>query len=788
MLSNKVKSLKNNYLAQKPSIQINRALAFTEVFEKYPEMDKSLLRAKGFRKACQTAPILIQAQELIVGHPCGRPRAGSFSPDVAWEWLVDEIDEIGVRAQDPYEISEENKEIILNKIAPVWKGHSLAEKCETKLRGEGLWEFGAEACISDLTYHVMNGGGDSSPDYARVVMQKGIIGLKKEIETKLTKTNYLDENKKNFYLASLEVCQGIIEYSQRVSDEAVTLAGCEKDEKRKNELLTISEINKNVPANPPQSFYEALQAIWTIQSLFLLEENQCSTSLGRIDQYLYPFYRHDIDAGILTVDQAKELFACFMIKCSEMIWYTPGATATYFAGYMPYINMTVGGVKADNEDGVNELTYVIMDVVADVKLYQPTLACRVHNQSPSEYLNKIVDVINAGAGMPAVHFDDAHIKMMLSKGANIQQARDYSLMGCVEPQISGQMHQWTAGGFTQYPMSLELLFNNGKLNSYSTEKIWTSDIELDKLDTFEKFDYALKERLDFVIDNNCKATNLIQDEFRKHNPTPYMSLFIEGCIESGLDVTNGGAKLYAGPGTIFAGLSTYADSVNAVKELVYDKRKYTLYDIKEALNNNWQGYEIIRLDCQNASKFGNDIEQVDQITADILDYTEAKMNSYDSLFAHHIHGTLSQSFNTPLGEMIGATPDGREANTCLSDGMSPNQGYDTNGITAVVKSVSKLNVESMSLGMAHNFKISPNLLSNKEGKEALASVIRTASLLGNGQMQFNCVTNETLIDAQNNPEKYRDLIVRVAGYSAFFVELCESVQNEIITRNEVVDV
>lgn len=787
MLSDRVKRLKNNYLQQEPSIQINRALAFTEVLESNPQIDKSMLRAKGFRKACQTAPILIQAQELIVGHPCGRPRAGSFSPDVAWEWLVDEIDLIGARAQDPYKISEEDKAIIRNKIAPAWKGLSLAEKCEKRLREEGLWEFGAEACISDLTYHVMNGGGDSSPDYARVVMQKGVTGLIKEIETKLHETNHLDKSTNNFYLASLEVCQGIIEYALRVSDTAMALAKEENNEERKNELIAIGAINNNVPAHPPKSFHEALQAIWTIQSLFLLEENQCSTSLGRIDQYLYPFYRHDIDAGVLTTEQAKELFACFMIKCSEMIWYTPGATATYFAGYMPYINMAVGGVKADNEDGVNELTYLIMDVVADVKLYQPTLACRVHNQSPPEYLTKIVDVINAGAGMPAVHFDDAHIKMMLAKGATIQQARDYSLMGCVEPQISGQMHQWTAGGFTQYPMSLELLFNNGKLNSYSTDKVWFNDIKLAELDTFEKFDSALKERLDFVIDNNCKATNAIQDEFRKHNPTPYMSLFIEGCIESGLDVTNGGAKLYAGPGTIFAGLATYADSVNAIKELVYDKQQYTLDDIKAALNSNWEGYERVRLDCQNASKFGNDIDQVDQITADILDYTEAKMNAHDSLFAHHIHGTLSQSFNTPLGEMIGATPDGREANTCLSDGMSPNQGYDVNGITAVVKSVSKLNVESMSLGMAHNFKISPNLLSNNEGKAALANVIRTASQLGNGQMQFNCVTNETLIDAQQNPEKYRDLIVRVAGYSAFFVELCESVQNEIITRNEVTE-
>lgn len=261
-----------------------------------------------------------------------------------------------------------------------------------------------------------------------------------------------------------------------------------------------------------------------------------------------------------------------------------------------------------------------------------------------------------------------------------------------------------------------------------------------------------------------------------------MSLFVDGCMESGKDVTAGGAVLYGGPGTIFAGLGTYVDSMSAIKKLVYDEQKYTLQDIKDALDANWEGYEFVRRDCKNAPKYGNDDDYADLIAAKIVDYTEKRMNSINSLYAHHIHGTLSQSFNTPLGEMIGATPNGRSAFEPLSDAMSPSQGADIKGATAVIKSVSKIQVEAMSLGMAHNFKITQSSLDSSEGRAGLITLLRTASVLGNGQMQFNCVDNATLVDAQRRPEEYRDLIVRVAGYSAFFSELCKEVQDEIISR------
>lgn len=783
-ISKRLQALKDAYLEVTPSISLNRALAYTEVYKNYPDLPKNIQRAKSFRLACENAPLLIQENELIVGHPCGKPRSGAFSPDTAWEWLSDELDKIDTRPQDPYFISEEDKKIMRDQLFPFWKGKSLAEACEQVIRKEDeeLWEFGAEACISDLTYHMTSGGGDTSPGYDIILFKKGINGLKSEAENCLKKET--DPEKIDFYKAALETCEGILTYAARLSAYASQLAIEETDQQRKVELETIAEVNARVPANPPETFQEALQAIWTIQSLFLMEENQCSTSLGRIDQYVYPCFEADIREGKITQEYALDLMGCFIIKCSEMIWYTPGATAKYFAGYMPFINMTVGGLKREGGDSTNDLTYLIMDAIETVRVYQPSLACRIHNDSPKRYLDKIVDVVQAGVGMPACHFDDAHIKMMLAKGFSPQDARDYCLMGCVEPQKSGRIHQWTAGGFTQWPITIEMALNRGVLKSYG-DKQWLDTGAIESFDTYEKFETAVKQQLDYLIDMNTKGSNMIQKVFRDTTPTPYMSLFVDGCMENGKDVTAGGAILYGGPGTIFAGLGTYVDSMAAIKKLVYDDKTYTLAQIKEALDADWKGYELIQRDCKKAPKYGNDDSYADLIAAEIIEYTENRMNNTKSLYAHHIHGTLSQSFNTPLGEMVGATPNGRIAYAPLSDAMSPSQGADTKGATAAIKSVSKIKVEAMSLGMAHNFKVTKNSLDSVEGRAGLITLLRTASKLGNGQMQFNCIDNATLLEAQRKPDEYRDLIVRVAGYSAFFGELCKEVQDEIISRTVV---
>lgn len=783
-LQGRLKKLKERYLETKPSVSIGRAKAFTEVTKENPGMPTIMLRAKAFRRACEQAPLLIQNDELIVGHPCGKPRAGAFSPDIAWRWVKDELETIHVRPQDPFIIAEEDKKVMKEEIFPFWEGRSVDEICQTQYEEANLWEFSGEAFVSDLSYHQINGGGDTCPGYDIILVKKGMNGIKAEAEANLAKLsmeNPEDIDKIYFYKAAIESCEGVMAYAKRLSSYATELAIKESDPKRKAELLKIAEVNAHVPANPPRTFQEALQCVWTVESLFVIEENQTGLSLGRLDQYVYPLYEADINSGKMTREEAFELMGCFLIKCSEMMWVSNEGGAKFFAGYQPFVNLTIGGQKRSGGDATNDLTYLIMDAVKHVKVYQPSLACRIHNQSPQEYLKKIVEVVKAGLGFPACHFDDAHIKMMLSKGFSMEDARDYCLMGCVEPQKSGRIYQWTSTGYTQWPIAIEFVLDRGVMKWHGTKQgIDTGD--LSNFTTYEKFEAAVKEQIEHITRLSAIGTVISQRVHRDIAPKPLMSLFVEGCMEKGIDVTHGGAVVNYGPGLIWSGLATYADSMATIKKLVFDDKKYTLTQIKQALDANFEGYEDLRQDCLNAPKYGNDNDYADSIAADIVNWTEKSHRKYNMLYSKLSHGTLSISNNTPIGELTGATPNGRLAWTPLSDGISPTQGADNCGPTAIIKSVSKMNVEEMNIGMVHNFKLLKGILETPEGENGLITLLRTASILGNAQMQFSYADNEILKKAQKEPEKYRDLIIRVAGYSAYFVELCKEVQDEIISR------
>ncbi|MCD9541065.1 choline trimethylamine-lyase [Photobacterium carnosum] len=786
-LTPRMQRLRSNYLKARPSMSIYRAQAFTEVTKKHQGLPLILLRAKAFRYACETAPLLIQNEELIVGHPCGKPRAGAFSPDIAWRWVRDELDTMSTRAQDPFEISEEDKRIIREELVPFWEGHSLDEICEAQYREAGLWAFSGETFVSDLSYHQINGGGDTCPGYDILLFTKGMNGIKADAEEKLASLsmeNPDDIDKIYFYKAAIETCEGVVSYSHRIAALAMELAEKETDPTRRTELLTIAKTNENVPANPPKTLQEALQSVWTIESLFEVEENQTGLSLGRLDQYCYPMYRADIDSGRLTEEQALEMMQAFIIKCAELMWMSSELGAKYFAGYQPFINLTVGGQKRQGGDATNELTLMIMDAVRYVKVYQPSLACRIHNQSPQHYLEKIVDVVKAGMGFPACHFDDSHIKMMLRKGYDFEDARDYCLMGCVEPQKSGRIYQWTSTGYTQWPIAIEFVLNRGRMVLFdSYQGIDTGD--LNSIYTFEQFDKAVKTQVAHIIKLSAIGTVISQRVHRDVAPKPLMSLMVEGCMEQGKDVAAGGAVINNGPGLIFSGLATYVDSMAAIRKLVFDDKKYTLVQMRDAMLANFEGFEELRRDCLNAPKFGNDDNYADEFALDITEWTERECRDYKMLYSTMSHGTLSISNNTPIGELTNATPNGRLAWMPLSDGISPTQGADKHGPTAIIKSVSKMNVETMNIGMVHNFKFLKGLLDTPEGKNGLITLLRTASILGNGQMQFSYVDNEVLKKAQLEPEKYRDLIVRVAGYSAYFVELCKEVQDEIISRTVI---
>lgn len=780
----RLQRLKDNYMKQRPSITTYAARAKTKILKENPGMPAIELRGKAFRYACETAPLVIQDDELIVGAPCGAPRAGAFSPDIAWRWLKDELETVGTRPQDPFYISEEDKRYCKEELFPFWEGKSVDEFCESQYRECGGWELSGESFVTDCSYHATSGGGDSNPGYDVILMNKGMLDIQQEAKDHLAKLSYTnpdDIDKIYFYKSVIDTTEGVMTYAKRMSNYALELAAKCQDPKRKAELEKIAEINAWVPAHKPRTFWEAVQSVFTIESLLVVEENQTGMSVGRVDQYMYPFYKSDIENGVANDFLQFEIAGCFLIKLSEMMWVTAEGQSKFFAGYQPFVNMCVGGVNRAGQSAENDLTYLLMDAVRHVKIYQPSLAVRIHKKSPDKFMKKIVEVIRSGMGFPACHFDDTHIKMMLAKGISIEDSRDYCLMGCVEPQKSGRLYQWTSTAYTQWPICIELVLNHGVPLWYG-KKVTPDAGPLSQFKTYEEFEAAVKEQIKFVTYWTNIMTVISQRVHRDIAPKPLMSIMFEGCMESGKDVAAGGAMYNFGPGVVWSGLATYTDSMAAIKKLVFEDKKYTLEQLNDALKADFVGYDQIRTDCLNAPKYGNDDDYADLIAADIIHFTEIDHRRYKTLYSIMSHGTLSISNNTPFGQITGASANGRHAWLPLSDGISPTQGADYKGPTAIIKSVSKLSNDDMNIGMVHNFKIMGGLLDTPEGEAGIIALLRAACLFGNGEMQFNYLNNETLIDAQAHPETHRDLIVRVAGYSAFFTELCKDVQDEIISR------
>lgn len=782
----RIHRLRTRYLQAKPFISATRARAVTEIYRRYPGMPTLLLRAMAFRRACQLAPLVIQDDELIISHPAGAARGGEVSPEIAWRWVADELDTMSTRAQDPYEISDEVKRELREEIFPFWQGRSLDEVAETQLRHAGLWEWSTDDGICDLSIKTQNGGGDTCPGYDIILLKKGLGGVADEARAmldRLSPTCPEDQDKQIFYEAVIETCEGVKDYAHRYADYAQQLAEQTADDQRRAELTKLAHICRRVPEHPPENFYEALQAIWFAQSLFILEENQTGISLGRVDQYLWPFLAADLASGELTDQEAEELLCCWMIKMSECMWICSASSAMYFAGYQPFVNLVVGGQKREGGDATNPLSLLIMDCSRKLKIYQPSLAVRIHNQSPQPFMRKIVEVIRAGIGFPACHFDDAHIKMMLRKGFDYEDARDYCLMGCVEPQRSGRIYQWTSVGYTTFTCAIELALNNGKTPRGSQVGPVTG--EPGELTTYTAFEAAVKQQLSYIVQQAARATLMMQKLHRDLAPKPLISCLVEGCVGQGKDVMHGGAMVNNGPGLIWTGMADYANAMMAMRELVYTQHKVTPEEMVQALHDNFEGHETLRAACLNVAKFGNDIAEVDLIARDLIRFIEQEHRQYRMLYGPFTHGTLSISNNTPFGLATGALPSGRLAGMPLADGISPSQQTDYAGPTAIVNSVGRINVEEMEIGMVHNFKLLHGILDTDEGEQGLITLLRSASMLGNAQMQFSYVDDETLRKAQENPEAYRNLMIRVAGYSAFFVELSREVQDEIISRTQL---
>lgn len=776
----RINKLRDRVLKSTPTMDIENALILTESFKKTEALPREMRKAMAFKDVCSKKTVTIWDHELIVGCSGKMARGGVLCADVCWSVLDKELDTISTRPYDPFYISEEDKQLFKEVIKPYWQGRSNFEK----------WEAQAPPDIVDLKENAViyidrkavRGPGELTPNYEELLREgmNGIISYieKKKSEYSLSKPNHYP---RIAYLnAMLTAAEGIITLGRRYRDEALRMAAQETDALRREELERIAEVFFQIPANPARTFHEALQFVYLYHSSIFMEQNAASYNLGRIDQYLYPYYKADIEAGRLTPEEAQELLDCCWIKLAEPCLFQDGITAEYANGYTMFQNVCAGGIDANGRDAVNELSYMVIQASMDTMLYQPSLSVRYNlAKNPDSFLRKCAECINTGNGFPAFHNDEVGIRMVQNKGVPLHEAYDWNPCGCVETNLSGRIRGYVSadvnlGSIVEFVLFRGLHRKSGKMLGMDTgdPAAFTS---------YEQFADAVKRQIDYIITKVVEANNIL-DEIWDDRPVPFISLSFRNCIDTATDYTHGGTKYECGNGIIYDGVADFINSIAAVKELVYEKKTVSMEKLLHALAADFVSYEDVEKKCLEAGKYGNDLSGPDQVAAEMLTYLAIQTNTQDSKYGKLMAGILPVTAHVPLGKVVGALPSGRKAWTTLTDGLSPTGGTDVNGASAVLKSVANIPHDLYASGTLLNMKLSPELMKDGRGTLNLMALLKSACSLGIYHAQFNVVDKATLLKAQKYPDDYRDLLVRVAGYTAYFVELCPDVQNEIINR------
>lgn len=768
-----------------PSVCIERALAFTASHEATEGLPLIVRRAKAFREVCERIPVVIFDDELVVGSPGAVQRPGSLCPEISWKWLRDELDTIGSRAGDPYGLTEEQKELLERKVFPYWTGRSVEEIVLSRLPAETR-RLGVDSGIVDSEIKWRSGVAEITPEYEDVIFKKGFAGIKRQAEAYLEEvrfqpTDQAQLEKSHFYEAIVEVCEGLVALGHRYAERAAEMALEPTGGARRRELLEIGAICEWVPENPPRTFREALQMVWFVQMACALAENGPGFNLGRFDQYMYPYYEADIDSGEVTRESAQELLECLWIKLSEWVWLLPANGARYYGGYNSFQNLTVGGRKKDGSDATNELSYMCLQATEDVRLPQPALSVRVHSATPERFMRAACELSRLGTGFPAFHNDTIGMQMMMYAGLPPEEARDWSLLGCVVPHHR-KVGEWTDAGALNIAAAIELALNDG-CSRLTGEQMGVQTGDPTGFDTFEEFKDAFLRQLRFLMKQAVITTTVEEQVHRETMPRPYISAIVDGCLEKGTDISRGGARYNVGPGWVIVGTADTANSLAAVEKLVYDEKKVSMAALCDALDRDFDGDEELRQLLINSPKFGNDDDSVDRFAVEITDFIDQEFRSYRDCLGLPFHGAaMGLTNNLPTGGVLGALPSGRRARVPLAEGCSPHSGTDISGPTSCMRSVAKVNHENLPGGTLLNIKFAPTVLEGDKGISDLSALIRGYFDLGGYHCQFNVIDAETLRDAQAHPERHRGLIIRVAGYSARFVTLSREVQDEIIKR------
>ena len=827
--SSRITRLVDHLYAKMPEIESYRAKLITESYKETEDQPIITRRAKAFSHILHNIPIIIRDEELIVGSNSIAPRGCQTFPEFSYQWLEDELDTVATRTADPFYIAEETK-AELREVHKYWKGKTSSELATSYMAPEAIKAI--EHNIFTPGNYFYNGVGHVTVKYEEV-LAIGYKGIIDKARAELEKCQVGDGNyakKSHFLNAVIVSCQAVIEYAERYAELASQMAAECTDPVRKQELLQISENCSRVPANGATSFYEACQSFWFVQQLLQVESSGHSISPGRFDQYMYPYYKADIDKGVITREAAQELLDCIWVKLNDLNKVRDAASAEGFAGYSLFQNLIVGGQDKDGNDVTNDLSVMCILASMHVHLPMPSLSIRVWNGSPHELLIKAAELTRTGIGLPAYYNDEVIIPALQNRGLTLEDAREYNIIGCVEPQKAGKTDGWHDAAFFNMCRPLELVFSNG-MDKGELVGVQTGDVT--KMTTFEEFFDAYKKQMEYCISLMVNADNAIDVAHAERVPLPYESCMVDDCLSRGLSVQEGGA-VYNFTGPQGFGIANMADSLYAIRKLVYEDKKVSMEEYKQALAWNYDKgldqqsvsdmSEMILKGMQDAGmavntdtakavlqtvmrlkptedqlrrfteihhmidevpKFGNAIDDVDYFARDVAyTYSRPLQKYMNPRGGHYQAGLYPVSANVPLGGQTGATPDGRYAHTPVADGVSPSAGKDVKGPTAAATSVSRLDHFIVSNGTLFNQKFHPSALAGREGLEKFVALIRTFFDQKGMHMQFNVVDRETLLDAQKHPENYAHLVVRVAGYSALFTTLSRSLQDDIIRRTE----
>lgn len=827
--SDRIPKLVENLYAKMPEIESARAILITESYRQTENEPMVIRRAKAFAHILENIPIVIRDLELIVGSTTIAPRGCQTYPEFSYEWLEAELDTVETRSADPFYISEKTKQE-LKEANAYWKGKTTSELATSYMEPETL--LAMEHNIFTPGNYFYNGVGHVTVKYGEV-LAIGFSGIKAKAQAELDKLCLADgdyQKKSRFLEAVMISCDAAIEYARRYARLALKEAEECTDPVRKRELLQIAQNCANVPEKGATGFYEACQSFWFVQQLLQIESSGHSISPGRFDQYMYPYYQKDMESGKITREFAQELMDCIWVKLNDLNKCRDAASAEGFAGYSLFQNLIAGGQNEEGIDVTNDLSFMSIQASMHVFLPQPSLSVRVWNGTPHEFLIRAAELTRTGIGLPAYYNDEVIIPSLMSRGLTLQDARDYNIIGCVEPQKSGKTEGWHDAAFFNMCRPLELVFSNGIDKGV---RIGPATGNVEEMTTFEQFYDAYKKQMDYAIQLLVNADNAIDMAHAERCPLPFLSSMVDDCMKVGKTVQEGGA-VYNFTGPQGFGVANMADSLYSVKTLVYDEKKITMGELKEALATNFgkglgaedvaamtakianelkeagktigekevaailntvvaaseapevkaNGERILKL-IEEVPKFGNDIPEVDAFARDVAyTYTEPLQNYKNPRGGSFQAGLYPVSANVPLGAQTGATPDGRLAYQPVADGVSPSAGKDVNGPTAAANSVSRLDHYIASNGTLFNQKFHPSALSGRNGLENFVGLIRSYFDQKGSHMQFNVVSRETLLDAQKHPEQYKHLVVRVAGYSALFTTLSKSLQDDIIRRTE----